>query len=80
MKVYEIWIFGESSAPFTMDSIHWMNGNCHYYTHAQFRADPSRFEGTRPHLIVNASEPFDELVRIQRVASVLHDAHIINLY
>ena len=80
MKTYEIWIFGESNAPFTMDSIHWMNGSCNYYTHAQFKADPRKFEGIRPHLIINVSEPFEELVHLQRHASVLNDAPILHLW
>ena len=57
-------------------------GTCQvrYFSHAQMEADISRIEGTRPHLIVNVSEPFDELIRVQRVTSVLNDAQIINLY
>ena len=80
----EIWIFGEGYIK-TLDP--WTRGfgvgddlEVKYFNHEQVDGDMTRIEGTRPHLIVNISEPFDELVRIQRVASILHGAHIIDLY
>jgi hypothetical protein len=43
-------------------------------------ADPSCIHGYEPDLIINISEPSEELLAEQKYKSVMKDAQIINLY
>lgn len=82
----EIWIFGSGK---TSNLSHWsinkfeVAGTCfvRYWSHSQIEADPNRLEGfNRPNVIINASEPSEELLKKQAIAGCLNDAQIINLY
>ena len=79
----EIWIFGEGK---TSDMSRWdinkfeVPGTCQvrYFSHAQMRANIARIEGfQRPSIIINVSEPYEEL-RDRQLACPRD--HLINLY
>jgi|21_taG_2_1085346.scaffolds.fasta_scaffold17756_2 hypothetical protein len=81
----EIWIFGNGK---TSEGSRWdicrfeVPGETFvkYFSMSQMRSDIHAIEGIRPHLIVNTSEPFDELLHRQANCAARHQAPIIDLY
>jgi len=78
----EIWIFGEG---YIKTSDPWLSGftvgddvTVRYFNHAQMKANISRIEGfQRPSIIINVSEPYEELR--ERQLACPRD-YLINLY
>lgn len=82
----EIWIFGggktDRMSNWAVDRFE-VAGTCRvkYWSHSEIDADPHKLEGaSRPHVIINVSEPNPWLEEQQLVCSALHEADIITLY
>ena len=78
MKI--IYIFGKKESGYHKSTLVSDDCHFHYVWHSQIKENLNRLEGTRPHLIINASEPFEALKLYQPIMAARYDAQIINLY
>lgn len=81
-----IWVFGKDDVEYPKNAgdpacnIYLPGARIQYWKESQMRADINRLDGARPHLIINLSEPFEELMERQRFASALHSAPILQMW
>ena len=84
MRHKEIIIFGENrSDEDYFSSYHAMvlgEVDIQYFTMNQMRVDPKRICGLRPHLIINTSEPDEELRFQQKICVSIKNGQIIDLW